>query len=298
MDIAQLLAFDRIVREGSFSRAARQLDITQPTISARIQTLEQEIGGPLFVRGGRKLALTERGESFLAYVQRALEVLSEGIEAARLSGEGQRGRITFGALQSLAGGFLAETIVEFHNTHPQVDFYIRTGHSDQIVEMLYDGRARLGLISWPIYNSDLVVLLHFREQLVLVTPANSELATRRKVRLEQVKKVRGHLLNVHWGPSAYNFMALVGEQAGPMSELPIETARYILLRGLGAAFVTRASVAEELQTGKLVEVEVEDLAPAYRESALVCMKRALPLNKVLQSFVDEIDIQARDICIR
>src|SRR5579883_2111961 len=145
MDIDQLLAFERIAREGSFSRAARHLDITQPSISARIQALEQEVGGPLFVRGGRKLALTERGESFLSYVQRALEVLNEGIEAARLSESGQRGRITIGTMQSLAGGFLAEAIVEFHDTHPKVTFYVRTGHSEQVVEMLYDGLAKLGL---------------------------------------------------------------------------------------------------------------------------------------------------------
>jgi DNA-binding transcriptional LysR family regulator len=64
MDIDQLQAFERIVREGSFSRAARTLDITQPTISARIQALEQEVGSSLFIRGGRKVTLTERGESF------------------------------------------------------------------------------------------------------------------------------------------------------------------------------------------------------------------------------------------
>lgn len=294
MDINQLQAFERIVREGNFSRAARQLDITQPTISARIQNLELEIGGPLFVRGGHRLALTERGESFLSYVRRALEVLNEGIEAARLSEEGQRGRITIGTLQSLAGGFLAETIVEFHDTHPRVDFFVRTGHSEQVIEMLYDGLVKLGLVSWPFYNSDLAELLRFREPLVLVAPANSALARQGKARLEEVKKARGHLLIVPWGPSAHDFTARIKEQAGPMTTLPIETVRYILLHDLGAAFLTRATVAEELQTGRLVEVEVEDLPPGYRESALVCLKRNMPLNKVLQDFVDEVDMQAKD----
>lgn len=295
MDIDQLLAFERIAREGSFSRAARQLDISQPTISARIQGLEQEIGGALFVRGGRRLALTERGESFLTYVQRALEVLNEGIEAARLSGEGQRGRITVGTLQSLAGGFLAETILQFHNTHPQVNFHVRTGHSEQVIEMLYDGRVKLGLVSWPLYNSDLVELLRFREALVLIVPAGSALAQQGKVRLEQVKKARGHLLSVPWGASAHNFVAHVSEQAGPMTELPVETARSMLLCGLGAAFLTRASVTEELRSGKLVEVEVEDLPVGNRDSALVCLKRTLPLNQPLRDFVNEMDMQARDV---
>lgn len=293
MDIDQLLAFERIAREGSFSRAARHLDITQPSISARIQALEQEVGGALFVRGGRKLVLTERGESFLSYVQRALEVLNEGLEAAHLSETGQRGRVTIGTMQSLAGGFLAETIVEFHDTHPEVTFYVRTGHSEQIVEMLYDGLAKLGLIRWPFYNPDLVELLRFREPLVLVVPASSELARQKTVLLEQAKKARGHLLIVPWRPSEPDFHERISEQAGPMTELPIETARSILLSGLGAAFVTRASMAEELRSGKVVEVEVTDLPQGYRESALVCLKRNLPLNTLLRDFTDEMERQAR-----
>lgn len=292
MDIDQLLAFERIVREGNFSRAARRLDITQPSISARIQALEEEVGGPLFVRGGRRLALTERGESFLGYVQRALEILNEGLEAARLSETGQRGRITVGTMQSLAGGFLAEAILEFHDTHPQITFSVRTGHSEQIVEMLYDGLVKLGLIRWPFYNPDLAELLRFREPLVLVVPAGSALAREKTVLLEQVKKARGHLLIVHWRPSAQDFEARISEQAGPMTELPVETVRHMLLSGLGAAFVTRASMAEELRSGKVVEVEVTDLPPTYRESALVCLKRNLPLNALLHAFTDEIDIQA------
>jgi DNA-binding transcriptional LysR family regulator len=298
MDIDQLLAFERIAREGSFSRAARQLDITQPTISVRIQNLEQELGGALFVRGGRKLALTERGENFRSYVQRALAVLNEGIEVARLSDKGQRGRITIGTLPSLAGGFLAEAVVEYHQRYPLVDFYMLSGQSEEVIEMLYDDRAKLGLISWPVYNNELAVLLRFREPLVLVTHTSNELATRGKVYLEHVKKVRGHLLSINWGPSASSFMARVSEQAGPMTELPIETARHILLRGLGAAFVTRATVAEELQSGKLVEIDVEDVAPGYKESALVCLKRKMPLNTILRNFVDEIDLQARDVIAR
>jgi DNA-binding transcriptional LysR family regulator len=294
MDIDQLLAFERIVREGSFSRAARQLNISQPTISARIRNLEEEIGGPLFVRGGRRLALTARGERFLSYARRALEIVSEGIEAARLSEEGKRGRITVGTLQSLAGGFLAETILEFHDTHPQVDFFVRTGHSEQVVEMLFDGLVKLGIVSWPLYNPDLIALLRFREPLVLVVPANSALARQGKASLEQVKKARGHLLIVHWGPAAHDFVARISEQAGPMTDLPIETIRYMLLHDLGAAFLTRAVVADQLDAGKLVEVEVEDLPPGYRESALVCLKRSMPLNKLLQDFVDEIGIQAKN----
>ena len=80
-----------------------------------------------------------------------------------------------------------------------------------------------------------------------------------------------------------------------MAELPIETVRHMLRSGLGAAFVTYASMAAEIQTGAVVEVEVEDLPPGYRDSALVCLKKNLPLNTMLRDFVQEIKIQARGI---
>ncbi len=176
MDIEQLRTFERIVREGSFSRAARSLDIAQPSISARIQALEHEVGGPLFVRGGRTLALTELGESFLPYCRRALAVLAEGIEAARLTEHGERGRVTLGTVQSLSRGFVASAVARFHAAHPQVELFIRTGHSDQVVEMLDDGAVKLGLIIWPFFGADLMPLLRFSEPLVLVVAAEHPLA--------------------------------------------------------------------------------------------------------------------------
>jgi DNA-binding transcriptional LysR family regulator len=299
MDIEQLKAFERIVREGSFSRAARTLDITQPTISSRIQALEQEVGGSLFIRGSRKVTLTERGESFLPYARRTLEVLAEGIEAAQLTQEGKRGRVTVGTIESLAGGFLASSIASFHNTHPGVDFFIRTGHSDQVVEMLYDGVVKLGLISWPYFNPDLIPLLRFREPIVLVVPAGSSLIGRGPVTMEEAQKAKGHLLKVQWqwGPTVNTALLRITEQVSPMVELPFETVRHLLLHGIGAAFLTRALVAEDLEIGRLVEVEVADLPPSYRESALVHLAHRGSLNAMLSDFVDVLREEAGELCV-
>src|SRR4051794_25210598 len=96
VDTDQLVTFERIVREGSFSRAAWALDLAQPTVSARIRALEQAVGGPLFARSGRSVALTDLGASFLPYARRAIEVLDTGVEAARQAQVGQRGRVSIG----------------------------------------------------------------------------------------------------------------------------------------------------------------------------------------------------------
>jgi DNA-binding transcriptional LysR family regulator len=285
MDIDQLLAFERIVREGSFSRAARSLDITQPTISARIQSLEQAVGGPLFVRGGRRIVLTERGESFLPYARRALEVLGAGIEAAQLTQVGQRGRVTVGTLPSLAGGFLASAIARFHTAHPEVEIFVRTGHSGQIVEMLRDGVVKVGLITAPLLNPDLTALLDFREPLVLVVPAGHPLARQGPVTLRDVEQAGRPFLLVRWGPSMNPVLARIDLQAGPVVEVPIETVRHLLWRGIGTAFLTRTLVMDDLAAGRLIEVEVRDLAPLFRESTLVRPARGAMLSAATADFV-------------
>src|SRR6185369_15155744 len=120
----QLVAFDRVVREGSFSRAALALKIGQPAVSSRIQGLEEALGAPLF-RRGRRIAITTLGESFLPYVKRALELVSEGVETARLTRHGQRGRITLGVLGSLAGAVVGPALAKFMAAHPEVDCLVR-----------------------------------------------------------------------------------------------------------------------------------------------------------------------------
>jgi DNA-binding transcriptional LysR family regulator len=90
MDTNQLQAFDMVVRQASFSKAARALNISQPTVSLRIQALEQAVGGALFLRGGTRLQLTELGTSFLPYARQALAVLATGVETALQTRDGAR----------------------------------------------------------------------------------------------------------------------------------------------------------------------------------------------------------------
>src|SRR3954462_1083221 len=90
MHFDQLAAFDRVAREGSFSRAAVALGLGQPAVSARILALEDAVGGALFLRA-RRIRLTALGESFLPFARRALEVVREGVAAARLPRGGGRG---------------------------------------------------------------------------------------------------------------------------------------------------------------------------------------------------------------
>lgn len=294
MDTGQLEAFVRIVREGSFSRAARSLDISQPTISARVQALEREVGGPLFIRSGRAVALTERGESFLTYAERALAVVGEGVEAARLSEAGQRGRVTVGTIESLAESLLVGTLARFHETHPSVDIFVQAGQSDQVVELLRDGVVKLGLITWPYFGPDLETLVRLREPMVLVAapshPLVASLAGRPQASLGEILDRAQPFLMARWSPA---WVALVTQLAvSPSVEVPVQTARRLVRSGVGATLVPRNLVRGDLASGRLVELTAADLGPMYRESALVRLARGGELSAATVAFVDALQAAA------
>ncbi len=200
MDMDQLLAFERIVREGSFSRAAWALGIAQPTISARIRALEREVGGPLF-RRGRRVALTERGAGFLPHARRALAAVMDGVEAARLAHGGQRGRLAIGALRSLTGHFLAPALTRFYARFPEAECLVREGLHWEVVEQLCDGVIELGLICWPYLDplpADMTPLLHLHEPVALVAPRGHLLAGRPVVTRDDVVAEADPFLLLSW----------------------------------------------------------------------------------------------------
>jgi DNA-binding transcriptional LysR family regulator len=300
VDVDQLVAFDRIVREGSFSRAAWELHIAQPTISARIQALEQELGGPLFTRTSRRVSLTALGTSFLPYARRAIEVLTEGAAAAREAQGGQRGRLTIGVLGSLAGCFLAPALAQFQRGHPWVECYIRAGSHQRMVEVLCDGVVELGLVAWPCVDPlsvELAPLLKLREPVVLVVAAGHPLASRAGVTQDQVVEHSTPLLLVRWWQNTHASIAQLAARAKTVANVPPETARQLLLDGVGLGFFTRTQVADALATGRLVEVPVRDLAPIARDTALVRLARQKQLSVVAAEFAAAVRSQAEQLGI-
>src|SRR5579859_909749 len=272
MDTAQLLAFERIVRERSFSRAARGLDIAQPTISERIRALERTVGGRLFVRGGRGVELTDLGASFLPYALRALEVLNAGVEAARQTQSGTRGRVTLAVLESLSGSFLGPALATFHGAHPGVEVLVRAGRHPQLVELLLDGVVSLAILAWPSPEplaSELSPLLTLTERVVLVAAPGHPLARLSAACAADVASLAQPFLLLRWWLELPPPLARLAESTPSRVDVPMDTGRHMVLRGSGAGFFPWMQVAELIRAGELREIDVQDLPLLTRESALV-----------------------------
>jgi DNA-binding transcriptional LysR family regulator len=289
MDTDQLIAFDRIVREGSFSRAAWVLGLSQPTISLRIQALERAVGGQLLNRSGRGVVLTDLGANFLPYARRALEVLDTGIDAARQVQLGQQGRVTIGVLESLSGSFLGPTLTDFYAHHPQVEILTRAGRHEQLVELLLDGVVSMALIAWPCADTlttELDVLCHVRESVVLVAARTHPLATlRQPLEREQVLQLAQPFLTLRWWLTLPTAIAHLAQQSTPLVDVTMDTARHMVLQGVGAGFFPWMQVAEYVATGQLQILTIRGFPPIVRDSALVRRANAAMLGSAALALV-------------
>lgn len=298
MNIDQLIAFERVVREGSFSRAAWSLDISQPTVSARIRALEQAVGGELFLRNNRQVTLTPRGTSFLPFARQALAALQAGIDAAARTQAGEQGQLTVGVLRSMTGSFLAPVLASFQRAYPAVECVMREGNHWQIVEWLEDGAVELGLITWPDLGPrlvKLVPLLEFHEPVVLLAPKSHPLTQLDTVTQDDIARLGDPFMLLRWWQVTPEPLAQLVRQAHHVADLPTDTARHLLALGLGVGFFTRTQIVPDLERGDAVELAVVDLPPIFRDSALVRPQRNVTLSAAAQHFVEAVQRQAKQL---
>ena len=287
MDIEQLIAFERVVREGSFSKAAWSLGIAQPTISARIQGLEKEVGGTLFKRG-RKIVLTELGSTFLPYVRRTLASLQDGLEAVRLSYQGDRGRLSVGILRSLTGSFLGPTLAKFHQHYPDVECSIQESDHWNLVKRLYDGVVELAFICWPCLDpiiADMTPVVHIREPVVLAVPNTSPLAKHTSITQDELLIHADPLLMTRWWQVTPMAITRLMNQAKTVLDVPMDTGRFLIKHGIGMGLFTEAAISPALEAGQVIALPVSDLPPTFREIALVHLTRHKQLSTAATNFI-------------
>jgi LysR family transcriptional regulator, hydrogen peroxide-inducible genes activator len=189
-DLRQLECFCAVARTGSFTKAAAELGIAQPSLSEQIARLEQSLGAPLFERLNRRVELTPMAQAILAKAHLLLEdaaALPDLLERAR---EGVRGPLRVGAIPTILPYFLAPRLQDFTSAHPEVDLHLREGKTPELVEQVLDGTLDIALLSLPVSNPGLVMKELFKEPFYLAVPQSHPLAAAPHVQLRRVSEER------------------------------------------------------------------------------------------------------------
>src|SRR5438270_5436358 len=143
--LQQVEGFLEVSRRGSVSRAAEALFITQPTLTARLHGLERDLGARLFVRTPRGMRLTEAGRSWVPFAERAMRALVEGRDALEQVTSGSAGHLMLASAPAVSTYVLPALLEKFVAAHPSVEVSVRTGHTEDIVDLVLREDVQLGL---------------------------------------------------------------------------------------------------------------------------------------------------------
>ena len=175
MDLRALKYFVTAAEEMNMTRAAERLGMSQPPLSSQIKGLEQELGVQLFIRGKRRLQLTDAGALLFRRAKQILE-LSEQTELEMHSLEGLNGSINISLVEGRAPYLLARWIAGFRMEFPQVTFRLWNGDGDEAIERLQHGLADLALIAAPYSTEQLEGISVGREPWVAIISTKHPLA--------------------------------------------------------------------------------------------------------------------------
>lgn len=194
MEIHQLRCFSAIVRTGSFTRAAEQLGITQPSLSQQIQKLEKEVRSPLFERLGRSIRLTTYGEALRQPAADILQQVAEARSSLDSLQEGVCGKLRVGVIPTIMPYFIAPRIGEFLSSFPKVELQLTEDTTPRLVEQLQSGDLDLALSALPVRNPDIVCSELTREPLFLAVAEKHPLARESAIDLQNLQNERLLLL--------------------------------------------------------------------------------------------------------
>lgn len=150
MDIRQLRYFLAIAEEGQISGAAKRLHIAQPPLSQQLKLLEGELGVQLVERGSRNIRLTEAGRALRQRAEQVLDLVSATVKEIQALDEGAKGTLSLGTIASLGSTLLPDWISQFHAQYPGIDFLLREGETERIIDLLNKGVLEIGLVRLPV----------------------------------------------------------------------------------------------------------------------------------------------------
>lgn len=182
--------FLAIAREQNMTRAAETLHVTQSTLSKQMMDLEKQLGKQLFVRGNRKMTLTEDGNFLRNRAQEILELMDNTESAFRTDEQMLSGDISIGCGETIVMDMFASIFAEFHKEHPYVHFHTHSGDADTVLERLNKGLVDMGLLIGPIRQERYDYLnLHQKDTYGLLMTKNCPLAQQNRINIEEIKNL-------------------------------------------------------------------------------------------------------------
>jgi DNA-binding transcriptional LysR family regulator len=286
MDFDQLETFLEVARLSSFSRAAEKRFRTQPAISSQIRLLEEEVGAKLLDRSGGKVSITASGKLFQKYAEETLEARRAVLLAIAETERVPRGEIIVGANEGTCLHILPEVFAEFKKQYPDVSVNISRCDYAKILESVIDNSVDFGVISLPVNDTRLTVVLIHRDELVIIAPPQHALAKMKSATVAEVAKFP--LVMPKAGHTRDALEDLFHERKlKPRITMELDSSELLkrfIAADAGVGFIARSNVAEDVRANALIAIPLSD-AQIRRDLALV-FRKDKALSRAALAFID------------
>jgi DNA-binding transcriptional LysR family regulator len=276
IDFRHLETFCRIAELKSFSKAADDLFLTQPTVSGHILSLEKTLSLHLFDRTNREVRLTKAGEIFLKYALKILTSRKDLLNALIEFSQGIRGELSLGA-STIPGEYLLPKLMgDFKKEHPHMNISLKIADTKEITQYVLQDNVELGIIGAKLNNPSLLYEKYEEDEIMVVAPPDHHLLTQKKrVNVEVLLKEPWIIREEGSGTQMAVERALRRKgkslkQFNVVIEMgSTSSVKEGVKAKLGLAFISKRAVEEELNQNLLSRINVEGIEPISRQIYIV-----------------------------
>jgi DNA-binding transcriptional LysR family regulator len=275
LTLHQLRTFRAVAEQLSFSAAAQELSISQPSVSYQVKELETVLGLPLIDRLGKRVRLTEAGQVLYEYARRTLALLDEVALVMEQMRGIERGTLRVGASTTVGIYVVPLALGGYKKLHPNLAMSLEIGTRAALLDRLKQCALDLAVLSPPVADPDLVNAPFMEDELVMVVPAGHPLAGRRGLTL---RDFAGESFLVREPESGTRLaVELAARQAGVELKVGMELGsngaiKHAVEAGLGVAVLSSRAVELERRGGSLAVVDIEGF-PIRRPWSIVHLRR-------------------------
>jgi len=274
LNLHQLATFQVVAKHCSFVRAAEELHFSQPAVSAQIRHLEKSLGVKLFDQIGRRTHLTKAGEELFLYSQKIFSVIDETLEIMDAFRSPHYGSLTVGADTTVGSYVVPGLLGKFHEIYPKVEISLQVLNRLMLIDALMNNRVEMAVMG--IVPDDMPVEIEplAYNTLVLVAAPTHRLAGIKNVPIQELG--REHFLLREPGSGTRAALEGALANAGVPLHVSMEVGNNSAIKqgvaaGLGIALISQVALDMELETNRLVILDVEGF-PIMRQWRLVHVK--------------------------
>jgi DNA-binding transcriptional LysR family regulator len=287
MDVRDLQVFLSVAKHLNYTRAAEEVNLSQPSVSVRMRELERDLGSKLFEQLGKKISLTEAGQLLVPHATRIIAAMSDARHAIDELQGLERGLLRIGASTTPGMYIIPRTLAHFKRRHPKIEVRLAVRDTRQIEDGVIRNEFDFGFVGGHLAGDLVDVLPWMTDHLILVVPSNHQLAEKKSVKMSDLRKEMFILREAGSATRATvaHHLKKADIEVETVMELENpESVKKAVQSGLGIAFISKFAVETELKARSLVAVVVNGLN-INRELKIVYRKDK-HLGRAAQAFID------------